>query len=86
MDKQEVIARIGKIFEEDFEIAPERLTPESLLFQDLGLDSLDMVEVIVALQNEFSIQAQNTKEARAVRTLGDLHEFVFQILNRKLAA
>ena len=81
MDKQEVTARIAGIFAQEFEIAPERITPQAHLFDDLGLDSLDRVEVMVALQEEFSIQAQNTREARSIRTIGDLCEFVFHIIN-----
>ena len=82
MDKQEVIDRIAKIFEEDFEVAPERLTPEAHLFQDLGLDSLDIVEMMVALQKAFGIQLRDSDEARAIRTLNDLYEFVLVEINK----
>jgi len=77
MDKQQVAARIATLFETEFEIAPDRLLPDAHLFQDLGLDSIDMVEMIVVLQKEFGIQLRDSEEARAIRTLGNLQDFVF---------
>jgi acyl carrier protein len=80
MDKQEVAARIAKIFEEDFEIEPEKLVPEAHIFTDLGLDSIDMVELMIALQKAFTIQIQDSEEARAIRTLDQLCDFVLKII------
>jgi len=77
MDKQQVNSRIAAIFETEFEVTPERLLPEAHLFQDLGLDSIDIVEMIGALQKEFGIQLRDSDEARAIRTLGNLQNFVF---------
>jgi acyl carrier protein len=82
MDKQQVTARIATIFQTEFEVAPERLVPEAHLFQDLGLDSIDMVEMIVALQKEFGIQLRDSDEARAIRTLGNLQDFVFNEIEK----
>ena len=86
MEKSEIAPLIAKIFEEEFEVAPERLTPEAHLFQDLGLDSLDIVEMMVALQKTFGIQLRDSDEARAIRTLGDLHEFVWNEINKSAPA
>ncbi|MEI6072415.1 MAG: phosphopantetheine-binding protein [Verrucomicrobiae bacterium] len=85
MDKQQVVARIATLFETEFEIAPDRLLPDAHLFQDLGLDSIDMVEMIVVLQKEFGIQLRDSEEARAIRTLGNLHDFVFNEIGKSAA-
>ncbi|MEI8386804.1 MAG: phosphopantetheine-binding protein [Verrucomicrobiota bacterium] len=77
MEKQQANSRIAAIFETEFEVAPDRLLPEAHLFQDLGLDSIDIVEMIGALQKEFGIQLRDSEEARAIRTLGNLQDFVF---------
>jgi len=76
MDKQQVATRIATIFKTEFEVAQERLIPEAHLFQDLGLDSIDIVEMMVALQKEFGITLRDSDEARAIRTLNDLYDFV----------
>jgi len=86
MDKQQATARIAMIFETEFEVAPERLVPEAHLFQDLGLDSIDLVEMIGALQKEFGIQLRDSDEARAIRTLGNLQDFVFNEIQKSEAA
>ena len=82
MDKLHVTGRIATLFETEFEVAPERLLPEAHLFQDLGLDSIDIVEMIGALQKEFGIHLRDSDEARAIRTLGDLQGFVFKEIEK----
>ena len=82
MDKPHVTARIATLFETEFEVAPERLLPEARLFQDLGLDSIDIVEMIGALQKEFGVQLRDSEQARAIRTLGDLQSFVFNEIEK----
>ena len=82
MNRQEVIDRIALIFVNDFEVEASRIKPEAHLFQDLGLDSLDMVELMVALQKPFSIQMRDSDEARAIRTIGDLQEFVLREMQK----
>ena len=82
MDKQQANSRIATIFETEFEVAPDRLLPEAHLFQDLGLDSIDIVEMIGALQKEFGIQLRDSEEARAIRTLGNLQDFVFNAIEK----
>ncbi len=72
----EIREKVDKVFSEDFEIAPERLVPEAHIFSDLGLDSLDVVDLIVALQKEFKIQVRDDERVREVRTLSDLYEYV----------
>jgi acyl carrier protein len=86
MDKQETAARIAKIFVEDFEIAPEKITPDAHIFTDLGLDSLDIVELMVALQKAFAIQIQDGEEVRAIRTVNDLCNFVLKTVGNSTAA
>ena len=82
MDKQQVNTRIAAIFETEFEVAPDRLLPEAHLFQDLGLDSIDIVEMIGAFQKEFGIQLRDSDEARAIRTVGNLQDFVFNEIEK----
>jgi acyl carrier protein len=86
MEKQEAVARITKIFVEDFEIAPEKLTPDAHIFTDLGLDSLDIVELMVALQKAFAIHIQDGEEVRSIRSLNDLYDFVLKTVENPPAA
>lgn len=76
MINQDIKKNVDKVFVEDFEIAPDRLTPESHIFSDLGLDSLDVVDLIVALQREFNVQVRDDERVREVRTLEDLYRYI----------
>ena len=76
MTDDAVVKMVNEVFQDSFEIEPERLRPESEIFRDLGLDSLDMVDLVVALQKRFGVQLHSNREVRQVRSLGDLYAFI----------
>jgi len=76
MTDQEIIEKTNKVFEESFEIAKERLVPQAHIFTDLGLDSLDIVDLIVALQNSFGVKIRNEEKVREIRTIQDIYKFI----------
>mgnify|MGYP000865456665 CR=1 FL=1 len=76
MTREEIVAATNAVFAESFEIEPERLVPEANIFQDLGLDSLDIVDLVVALQKRFAVQLRDDARIRSIRTLGDVHAFI----------
>ena len=83
MTREEIIAKTNAMFAESFEIEPERLVPEANIFLDLGLDSLDMVDLVVALQKRFAVQVRDDERVRAIRTLGDVYDFIATIQQEK---
>jgi acyl carrier protein len=76
MTEQEIIERIDASLEEEFELDRAEMKPEATLFDDLGLDSLDMVDMVIALEQAFKIKIRDEEEIRKIRTLGDIHRFV----------
>ena len=76
MTDQDVVDKTNKVFEESFEIEKERLLPQAHIFTDLGLDSLDIVDLIVALQNTFGVNIRNEEKVRDIRTLQDIYQFI----------
>lgn len=76
MIDQEIINKVNNVFEESFEIEKERLVPEAHIFTDLGLDSLDIVDLVVALQNAFGVKIRNEERVRDIRTLQDIYQFI----------
>lgn len=74
MTREEIIEAVNAAFE-DMEIPAEELTPEKEFFKDLGLDSLDMVELMISLQRKFGIQLRQNEEIKKVRTLKDIYDF-----------
>jgi acyl carrier protein len=77
----EVIAILNKILEEDFEIDAALLKPEASLRDDLDLDSLDGVDLIVAIEKKFHIRVDE-EEARSIRTLNDIYESIGRYLEK----
>lgn len=83
MFDQELINKINKVFEDSFEIEKERLVPQAHIFTDLGLDSLDIVDLVVALQNAFGVKIRNEEKVRDIRTLEDIYRFISSLKNEE---
>lgn len=79
MNEQEIIDITNRVFEESFEIEKERLKPEAHIFTDLGLDSLDIVDLVAALQKSFGVNIRNEEKVRNIRTLQDIYDFISAI-------
>lgn len=79
MTEQEIVEITNKVFEESFEIDKAKLTPEAHIFTDLGLDSLDIVDLVVALQKSFGVMIRNEEKVRDIRTLQDIYNFIAAI-------
>ena len=79
MTKEEIIKLTNKVFEDAFEIDPEKLTPQAKIFDELGLDSLDIVDLIVALQKQFKVQIREDERVRTIRTLEDVYNFILML-------
>jgi acyl carrier protein len=71
------------VFEEAFELEQERLVPQAHIFTDLGLDSLDIVDLVVALQGAFGVKIRNEEKVRDIRTLQDIYQFISSLKNEE---
>lgn len=72
---QEILERLQKIIEEIIGIEPAQVTPESSFLDDLNVDSLSMVEVAVAAQDEFGVEIPDEKFKDLI-TVGDAIAFI----------
>ncbi len=79
MTEQEIIKRITRVFVDEFELEAEKLLPEATLYDDLGLDSLDAVDMVVALEKEFGVKLKDEEAVREIRTMDDLYGFIDKI-------
>lgn len=66
-----VFEKVKTIIAEELNIDPAKITMESNLVEDLEADSLDAVEIIVRIEDEFNLQVEDDA-AESVRTVGDL--------------
>jgi acyl carrier protein len=81
--ENDIIAMTNQVFVESFEIETEKLQPKMNIFEDLGLDSLDIVDLIVALQQKFGVKIRNDQRVRDIRTLENIYRFILSLKNEK---
>ncbi|HEY9253696.1 MAG TPA: acyl carrier protein [Stenotrophomonas sp.] len=74
MTKNELFDRIVAILHESFEIDPSRIAPETRLYEDLDIDSIDAVDLIVQLKPLLgrSLQPDAFKSVRTVQDIIDV--------------
>ena len=75
MTIEEIKEKVENILVEDFEIEQDKLQPEAMLKQDVGIDSLDFVDIVVAIEREFGFKP-TAQELKQVKTLGKLYTFI----------
>ena len=79
MTDKEIFDRVKNILVEEFEVEEESISTESNLYTELELDSLDSVDLIVALENEFAFKinrSEDEEQLRAMRTIKDIIRFI----------
>jgi len=81
MTDAEVIALANKTIAEEFELSESEIVPKAHLIDDLKLDSLDFVDMVVVLQNAFSIKLRDDSAVREVRTVDDIHQLLLRKKN-----
>ncbi len=78
MAEQSTFDRVKRVTIEQLGVAPEKVTPEASFEEDLGADSLDRVELIMGLEEEFEIEIPDDKAEKvvtvqdAVKTITDI--------------
>lgn len=80
MQKGEISKIINNFLVEEFEIDESKIKPEALLKDDLGLESLDFVDVAVIIEKEFGFKVKG-EDMVTVRNLNDLYDYIFNYLN-----
>ena len=80
MTRQEIIDTINEFLVEEIEIEEENIAEDAKLKDDLGIDSLDFVDIAVIVERKFGIKIK-AEEMTSVRTLGDFYNYVDSRLN-----
>ena len=68
-------SRVVEIIMEELGVDADKVTPEASFVDDLGADSLDTVELVMALEEEFEIDIPD-EDAEAMRTVGDAIAYI----------
>jgi acyl carrier protein len=79
MTENEMILKINELLSSGFEIESEKLVPQALLKEDLGLDSLDAVDMLVYLEDNFNIKVAGDRLVQ-IKTIDDVYQLVKEVL------
>jgi acyl carrier protein len=79
MTREEVIAGLAEILEEVAGVEPGDVSEDKSFTEDLDVDSLSMVEVVVAAEEKFGVKIPDD-EVQNLRTVGDAADFVLKNL------
>lgn len=81
MTTEEIKEKAKCVLAEEFEIEESAITPEALLKDTLGLDSLDLVDVVVLVEQHFGITLKGP-DFVGVKTFADFYALLEERLNR----
>jgi acyl carrier protein len=79
MSEEALREKVVEVMAEEFELDPAEMGPEATLYDDLGLDSLDAVDMVVVLEKTFGIKLTDEDGLRAIRTMEDLFQFLAKL-------
>jgi acyl carrier protein len=71
----DVFEKVKAVIADKLDDEPEKIVPEARFIEDLGADSLDIVELIMGLEDEFGLEISD-EEAEQIRTVGDAVKFI----------
>jgi acyl carrier protein len=79
--REDIFAHIKRIFVEHFELSEELITLDAHLYHDLDIDSIDAVDLMVALKSTVG-EKLDPEVFKQVRTVNDIVDGVFGLMNR----
>jgi acyl carrier protein len=79
---EEIIAKINDFLAEEFEVDPDKIFPEADLKETLDLDSLDYIDLVVVIENNFSFKVKPGDFVQ-IATFSDFYNYIISRVNSK---
>lgn len=70
-----ILEKVKAILSEQFDVEEDTITAESTLADDLGADSLDVVDLLMSIEDEFEVEIPDT-EVENIKVVGDLVKYI----------
>ncbi|MBR6989554.1 MAG: acyl carrier protein [Bacteroidaceae bacterium] len=75
MDRKEIEEKVNAFLIDDLEIDEEKIADDALLKEDLGIDSLDFVDIVVIVEKNFGFKIK-PEEMGGVKTLSQFYDYI----------
>ncbi len=75
MTREEILTKVKGVVSEKLNVGEDQVTADAKFVEDLGADSLDQVELIMALEDEFELKIPE-EEAEKLTTIGSAVDFI----------
>ena len=75
MSTSAIEAKVKNIIADQLGVGEDEIKPESSFIEDLGADSLDIVELVMAMEEEFEVEIPD-EEAENIKTVGDAINYI----------
>jgi acyl carrier protein len=82
MEREELLKKIKAIVADKLSISEDQVTEEASFIDDLGADSLDTVELVMALEDEFDLDIPD-EDAEKMTTVGKAIDYVLESMQKK---
>ncbi len=70
-----VFEKVKAILSEQFDVEEDKITPETSIINDLGADSLDVVDLLMSIEDEFEVEVPD-EEIENIKTVDDLVKYI----------
>jgi len=71
----DILEKVKAVIVDKLGVEPDQVVPEARFIEDLNADSLDIVELVMGLEDEFGLEISD-EEAENIRTVGDAIKFI----------
>lgn len=75
MEHEEIFAKVKEVIVDQLSVEDDDVTADASFFDDLGADSLDIVELVMALEDSFGISIPD-EDAESIKTVGDAVDYI----------
>ncbi len=82
MSQDEIIEKINNFLMEEFEVEEDDISPSANLKETLDLDSLDYVDLVVVIENNFGFKVQN-EDFQNINTFQDFYDYITEKVTAK---
>lgn len=73
--------KLCKLIAEQFGVEPDTVTSDTAFVDDLGADSVDLMDLSMALEEEFGMEEMDSEEIESIVTVGDLYKYMQEHLD-----